>query len=291
VFLADQVACWPKGDLEHWLATGVLKPISPARSLPCLSCGGDHVGEVVFLDGAEPRQVRAYLPCPNCGPSPVELDDLRRWRVDIEQLIQTTVGKSVDQDQFSVMHANRLWRIGKAAGDVGNLTVFFGRQFHRQDTAAILQSARIPTKAVVLVPFHVPTVQCETLVLPLIDLVAENCQVNMTYLGQRLQEWLERRDPAGKRAPRKRTQRTAEIAALVAELREHLRTARDYALATRQQTGEAKLLPRPTQVELERRLGVSQCNVSRCLKDPDARELQFLWKLALDKERILAYSS
>ena len=91
--------------------------------------------------------------------------------------------------------------------------------------------------------------------------------------------------------PRKRSQRTAEIAALVAELREYLRTARDYAVATRQQTGEAKLLPRPTQLELERRLGISQCNISRCLKDPDARELQFLWKLALDRERILAYAS
>jgi hypothetical protein len=248
---------------------------------------------VVFLDSAETGQVRAYLPCPNCGPSPVNPEDLRRWRVDWRGLIQVLLGKSIVQKQFSLLHSDRLWRIGKAAGDVGTFTVFLGRQFHRRDATEILQAARIPAKAVVLVPLHLPASlgkESEALILSLTEVVVDNCQVNMDYVSQRLREWLERHNSSAKRAPRKRSQRAAEIAALVVELREHLRTARDYAQATRQQLGEAKLLPRPTQLELERRLGISQWRISRCINDPEARELQFLWKLALDQERILTHA-
>jgi len=71
---------------------------------------------------------------------------------------------------------------------------------------------------------------------------------------------------------------------------EHLRTARDYALETRERTGTPELLPRPSQKQLATRLGISESNVSRCQHDKSARELALLWEWAADLDRVLAYS-
>jgi hypothetical protein len=70
---------------------------------------------------------------------------------------------------------------------------------------------------------------------------------------------------------------------------EHLRVARDHAFARRDQTGEAELLPRPTQKALGKRVGLSESGVSRCLNDPVARELRIYWETALDLDQIVAW--
>jgi len=71
---------------------------------------------------------------------------------------------------------------------------------------------------------------------------------------------------------------------------EHLRAARDHAFATRDATGAAALLPRPSQTALARRAGLTKSDVTRCLQDPDARELQLYWGLAEDLGRIMAFT-
>ncbi len=88
------------------------------------------------------------------------------------------------------------------------------------------------------------------MILPLAALVAEDGRVNMPSIAQQLGQWPERHRPAERKPPHKRAKRAGEIAALTREIREHLRTARDYAETTLRQTGEATLLPRPTQDEL-----------------------------------------
>ena len=75
---------------------------------------------------------------------------------------------------------------------------------------------------------------------------------------------------------KKRESRAAAIDGLKRELREHLRSAKAHFHATAER-GEPKLLPRPEQQDLAKRLGVSKATVTRCLnKEPDA-ELKLLW--------------
>jgi hypothetical protein len=295
IFYADQVAAWPQEELAHWIATGVLQPLSPARSLPCRNCGSDHVGEVVYLNDPQNGSVRTYVSCSQCGPSPVLPDALRRWRIDSGQLIKIIFKDRVISPQFSVIKTNRLWRVGKLQGHTSVFPVFFGRQLHYADARGILQQSRITSKAVVFTPFHILTVDADgqgPLILPLADFVAYSSGALVFHLEQvadRVIEWQQCQAPAAKHRIRKRASRTADIAALKKELRDHLLAARNHAVETRDQYSEPHLLPRPTQEDLAQRIGASQWSVSRCLNDTDAWELKFLWELALDVDRILAY--
>lgn len=292
---ADQVANWPAGDLEHWLARDVLQPISPARCLPCLGCGGEHREEIVFLTDPGTGSTRAYLPCSLCGPSEIAPAALRRWRVDLEGLFAAVFAGIVTPLRITALVPGRLWRVGKSRVPAGEFSVFAARQLHRRDSTETLARARISSRAVVLALAHWP-VQTATipgpLILPLTTLVAftSGCvRFDREQVADRLAERPQDRGHIGKRPARKRASRAADIAALTKEMREHLRTARDYAFSNRNRTGQPQLLPRPTQEELARRIGASQWTVSRCLNDPEARELDFLWNLAVDLERLLAH--
>ena len=294
VFHADQVAVWPQGELDRWVASGVLQPISPASSLPTLCCGGEQVGEVVFLTDADAGRVSAYVSCPHCGPSPLSPAALRRWRVDLERLTHVVFAEIDVAPQSVCLEAGRLWRVGKASKVAGGFVAFFGRQLHRHDAGEILNRARIPNRAVVFSPWYLPATVAGDhgpLILPLTDVVSSASNGTIRFdrdqVVDRLAEWLQTRPSAEKRAARKRASRAADIAALTRELKDHLRAARDHAVCTSDRTGRASLLPRPTQEELARRIGSSQWTVSRCLNDPEARELNYLWELAADVDRLL----
>jgi hypothetical protein len=92
-----------------------------------------------------------------------------------------------------------------------------------------------------------------------------------------------------KRPLGRRGNRDANIARLTKEIKQHVRAARDHAFATRAWGGEPQLLPRPKQKDLASWTRLTPSAVSRCLKDAAARELQILWELALDLERIMAW--
>jgi hypothetical protein len=92
-----------------------------------------------------------------------------------------------------------------------------------------------------------------------------------------------------KRRTRKRAQRAAKIELLVNELTRHLRAARDHAFATKNLTGTPELLPRPSQRELAKWTGLTESDVSRCLKDSRARELRLCWDTAVDLEQLLKW--
>jgi hypothetical protein len=104
-------------------------------------------------------------------------------------------------------------------------------------------------------------------------------------------QWLQAASAAlpKKEPPRKRATRAAKIEALRKEMIDHLRAAHDHARATRDQTGTPRLLPRPTQKDLAKRVDISEYDVSRCLKDPAAHELRLLWEVALDLGQIMTW--
>jgi len=89
---------------------------------------------------------------------------------------------------------------------------------------------------------------------------------------------------------RKRASRAGAIDALKKELKEHIRAAADHLRSRRDLGAGPAMLPRPTQAELARRIGSPPYTVSRCLRDPTARELQILWQTANDPQAILQYT-
>jgi hypothetical protein len=73
----------------------------------------------------------------------------------------------------------------------------------------------------------------------------------------------------------RRGSRLATIERLENLLKEHYQRSRDHYF-----NSDHQLLPRPTQSFLASQLGVRQDMISRCLKDPNAKMLKFLWENA-----------
>jgi hypothetical protein len=96
-------------------------------------------------------------------------------------------------------------------------------------------------------------------------------------------------DAPARKPPCKRAERAGKIETLVREIAEHLRAAHDHAFTTRDTSGTPELLPRPSQQDLAKRTGLTETDVSRCLKDPAARELRLLWEAALELDKVLGW--
>ena len=237
-FMGHEVRYWPKDAIEVWTDWGVLQPISPSTSLPCHGCGGDYYGEVVYVTSLRTKEVQIYLPCPECGTSRVDPDDLRRWTVDVEQLIRRVFPDAGVWLDVAPLIPDRLWRVGKSDWGSHTWNVFFGRMFYRRDAREILKKAGVPSRSVVFVPELMPEPDTKDGRRPLIvSLSSAACWrdgaicLDQKSIEGRLAEWVDDPDPARKRAARKRASRAADIEALAAEMREHLRAARRHALA------------------------------------------------------------
>lgn len=92
-----------------------------------------------------------------------------------------------------------------------------------------------------------------------------------------------------KQAPRRRSNRATDIEQLKRELVEHIRSARDYAMAQIDAGKPAAILPRPAKSELGRRVGIKPYRVTRAFGDRLATELQLLWRMADDIEQVMRF--
>ncbi len=97
--------------------------------------------------------------------------------------------------------------------------------------------------------------------------------------------------PASKptKKAKKRGPRTAKIEKIQLALVERIRAARDHADATREVGGVPELLPRPSQQELAKELGMTEPALSRCLNDPKAPVLKRLWELSDDLNAVMNF--
>jgi hypothetical protein len=282
LFYAEEVDRWPLGYRKEWLECGCLREITPTLSLPCPSCGGEDVEEVVFLDGAHGQ--RAYLPCSECGPVEINMDRLRRWEVDIESLLLMIYDGFDCRGPITELSGNRFWGLGSTCLCGRRRDVFFGRMLHDDDGWEVLSRWRVPASGIVFVPSQMPSSNSTEKSPTIVSLTTAalwrggSLSIDRTYIES---EFAGREAPAlpKGRLP-KRARRTAMIDALTNELIEHLRAAYEYACVTAERTGEPQLLPRPTQRQLARRIGASLAGVNRCLADDSARELRFLWEMA-----------
>ena len=276
-------------------AAGLLRELSPAKSLACAECAEAPFRDVIYTEAADGRS-RALFPCPHCGLYEVPLDRLCRWQIDRGALM-AFIGRSLSvTGSSSERIPGRLWRIGRLQRDDAHSVVWFGLRLGCRDAAAFIARAQITAPALLLVPSRMPRAALPPGVFAgSLREMTNWSDGGIRWDEDRLTEQLAACGPiprsSRKPAPTRRKTRATDIEALVVELKQHLRAARDYAdhsLATR---GEPRLLPRPTQKDLARRVGITESRVSRSLRDPRATELRLLWSLADDLDQVLRFVS
>lgn len=285
---------WPAPLLAHLIAAGLLTEIAPARSLACAGCPEAPFCDVICTE-RHTGERRALLACPNCGLTEIPLDVLRRWQVErgaVLELVRQTLRLA---GRHSEIVSGRLWRLGRLHHGGTFWSVWIGFHLFRRDAGNILLRTQFPARTLLLVPGRLPSCSLPQGVVSgsLRDVTEWSDHHGLRWDAERLEELLhvpasESRSPK-KPAPTRRQSRAGDIDALVAELKQHLRSARDHAFHTRESRGVPALLPRPTQKDLARRLGITESRISRSLNDERAAELRLLWNLADDLDQVLRF--
>lgn len=281
--------------LPQCLALGLLRQAEPARALPCPECDGSRLLTIEFIQNKLTKKNHAYIACPECGPVEVSIEQLERWRVD-----PVAVAKAVFRQLFPALNLpteilpGRLWRVGKVTLAGQPREIFFACGYRATADTAVVEALRGRTKSVLLMPSEVGVARWGSatgnLVLALESLAAltkSGIELDLGLLESRVAAHFGTK--AAKLKPKRRSVRVANIEALQRELMEHLRTARDHAVTSRDLSGEAKLLPRPTKEELGKRARVSPSAVTRCFNDAAGANLRLMWEWAADLDRILTF--
>jgi hypothetical protein len=281
--------------VSQLLAAGMLQELSPAKSLACAECAEAPFRDVIYTETADGLS-RALFPCPHCGLYDVPLDRLRRWQIDCGALM-AFIGRSLSvTGSSSERIPRRLWRIGRLQRDAVTTAVWFGLHLGRRDAAEMITRAQVAAPALLLVPSRMPRAGLsEGVVAGSLRELTCWSEGGLGWDEDRLTELLTACGPvsrSGRKAvPTRRKTRATDIEALVVELKQHLRAARDHANHTLATQGEPRLLPRPTQKDLARRVGITESRVSRSLRDPRAIELRLLWNVADDLVQVLRFVS
>ena len=235
------------------------------------------------------------LVCPECGPTEINGSSLQRWDIDVPVLLALLSSSMKLRGPETELVTGRLWRWGTATWNGRSRETVFARNWRGHEANILNEMDRRPA-AMVVVPTEASVrrwpfagskvvLALESLILETGDgLVFDTDQVAARFDDASADQRSRRA------APKKRGGRAAKIEKLIHEMQRHLNAARNHAADTRERTGSPRLLPRPTQAELARMTGLSESDVSRCLKDDSADVLRVLWETAADLNALVSWS-
>lgn len=286
----------PGPALVELLEPGLLLETEPARDLYCPDCGEGPPLPVELSRNPWTKEICGVRYCPRCGLVNYPLEDVKRWIANVPaflELVFPTSGVSVN---LTELVTGRLWRVGKASWAGRSREVFFARGTDRADPPLLRQNLRRKRAAIIFVPTEATAVRIrpeELLVVPMLEVVSvkeRTVTIDQGDVELRVQEHFPDSQHRRKSSTRrKRASRVAKIEALTHEMARHLRAARDHAHVTAKRQDAPELLPRPTKSQLATRTGMRADDVTRCMGDSTARELRYLWEMALDLEQIMDF--
>lgn len=270
---------------------GLVRATTPAGASDCPDCSRRCRVEYITDSAGEQR---GYINCGDCGLSKVANEVLQRWEVDTAAILAAIFADVKRAIEPQTPH--HLWQVGKANWAGRSRQIWFARAFRRGRCAAAVDILGRNKMAVVFAPTDAGAARWReaagNLVISLDAVVSINGDRFVLDIddieGRIVDAGMGSTSPKKKR-PKKRGERLADIESLRDAVIEHLRSARDHAHTTKDQHGEPRLLPRPTQKALGELVGMNETKVSRCLKDEKADELRLYWEMAQDLDQIMKF--
>ena len=270
----------PDIDLELGERLGLLIPMTQTDGLFCRDCGG---GESLLSTFKEKDGSTGYaILCSECGGRRVDVSELRRWRIHSAELGRRFAQAAKILGEPTQIINDQAWHLGRR----GNHSYIFVRDAGDDVFIALVALLKQHPKATVVTPTgqFMTTLQnqlpnrCIALELSATLLEDGSMSIDESALDEIKAE--------SAKPPRKRRgERTAKTELVEDAMKEHIMAAYDYMLDTAGR-GEIKLLPRPTQEMLGKLTNMHQREVSRCLKDPEAKILRLFWEQSATLEGI-----
>lgn len=274
---------------EIFVERGYLTQAMPATTV-CCACM--QFVEVVWLTDRS-RRKSAYAYCNDCGPVPISHNSLLRWELCLEALLHATAEAMHIRGRVEEIIPDLLWRLGRKR----NTEYLYLRRFSVAEKREVLSVLARKPKCVLLVPTENVARRLrqeldfpQVLALEAFASINEcgDFDANTIVLGDLTDSDTARIPTKKTAASPKRAARAANIEKLALALESHLKSAREHAIATTDR-GNMEILPRPTQAQLAKMAGLTSMDVSRCLRDPEAKLLRMLWEKADDIRSLLRY--
>lgn len=285
-FSADEVMTRWASTLAPLHSAGVLRPTVSAIDWWCDECCESHLIE--YHDS--PNGKFGFV-VGDCGVTRLKRSQTDQFQIDTERLLGLLFAGSRLLIQPSV--SDRLWNIGRRTIGSHSRELRFVRGISPRVNNAIIEALRSQPKAILFTPsvgcaaFWKRQLPC--LVLALEEVVASTStafNIDWKSIGESFAMHIHV-DSKPTKPRQKRGSRTAKIERLRDELKRHLASAADHAVATADSEGCAALLPRPSKTELAKLAGMSKSDVTRCFTDSTASELRLLWDTADNLEAVL----
>ena len=262
---------------ETYEQAGIMTPYSPRDLADCPECGEAWDIEVMNIDGKD----ELFCVCPEHGWSSIDPLLLRRWWLHLDPIIDRFVAIMGIKGTRTPIIPDLVWKLGRQ----GRRDFIFVKHCWEEHLKAMTAELVNHPKAVIIT-IAPESADRLSITLPnrkfsLVETTQYDPGGTLTVDLEKIEAMIEPESTVPSKPVVRRGQRTANIEKLVAELKEHYRTSRDHYYAV------GDLLPRPTQTELAKRIGIRQDDVSRCLSDPGAVLLQTLWKNAEDIRAVL----
>jgi len=285
-FSVDEVMKRWAGILAPLHSTGVLHPTVPASDWWCDECCQSHLVE--YHD--TPKGTLGFV-VGDCGVTRLKRSQTDQFQIDTERLLALLFAGSRLSIQPSV--GERLWNIGRHTIGSHSRELRFVRGISPRTNRAIVDKLKSQPKAILFTPsvgcaaFWQRQVPCLVLALEEVATpTSTTFSIKWEAIEESFSDHTQVKDTPTK--PRqKRGTRTAKIERLRDELKRHLASAADHAVATAEGEGCAALLPRPSKTELAKLAGMSKYDVTRCFNDATASELRLLWDTADNLEAVL----
>jgi len=263
-----------------------LIPIGDMTVISCPICSG--TGDIVWTD-IKGRGNIPFVTCVECGIYEINPKRLRYWNIRLEVILERLVEKLELRGGIQVHVPNLLWRLGRKK----NREYLYIRRYDPEERRMFRNELSKMPKAV-LITGTKPILEDvrfdhDHTSFALAGVASLDEQGEMVIDFDALRDIIGKEDSVKEKpvtVASKRGSRTAKMEKLVHEMEAHLRAAREHARVTAEQCN-IELLPRPSLGELAKRTGLSKMDVSRCLKDPDAHILKYLWNQADDLKSIL----
>lgn len=262
---------------EAFEKQGIFVADSPEFYSYCKRCGEDIF--VTIIQDKNGCDVY-YRSC--CRLERISADSLRVWRVRFEPVINLFKQVAGIVGASSEIIPNCIWNIGRCS----QRQCIYINRFKEDDLSSFIPVLLRFPKAIFIVPRLCDHERINILLknrcisIQEISYLDENFFVQFNFDEIKLFMNFDQKI-VSKRVSR-RGSRLSNIERLEIELKEHYRRSRDHYF-----NSDHQLLPRPTQSFLAKQLGVRQDVVSRCLKDPNAKMLKFLWDNAADIKAVL----
>lgn len=265
---------------------GVLRPSVPATDWWCDECCQSHL--IDYHD--TPTGQSGYV-VGDCGVTRLDRSQTDQFQIDTERLLALLFAGSRLSIQPSV--GERLWNIGRHTVGSHSRDLRFVRGISPRVNNMMADIMKRQPRAILFTPsvgcaaFWQRQVPCLVLAL---EEVATPTSTAFTINWSSIEESFAIHTQAHTeptKSRQKRGTRTAKIERLRDELKRHLASAADHAVATAEGEGCAVLLPRPSKTELAKLAGMSKYDVTRCFADTSASELRLLWDTADNLEAVL----